>query len=169
MGRRIFFIFPVLFQGGFFQQGPPYLGDKTGLNVQCSYFTVLASTLLLIPPLGNLNVFLGNLIPPAPVSFPGHAWESSQKSEWRLLQGPAEADSSDSSLWSPGGLIRVGGPAIEMAKKTKGVAVTRRVRNAVKPGGGGHNCRSPQGEQRSQQPSRCPRSTSSKLRAGLQA
>ena len=36
---------------------------------------VLSSTLSLVSPLGNLNMVLGKLIPPALVFFPGHAWQ----------------------------------------------------------------------------------------------
>ena len=38
---------------------------------------VLFSTFSLIPPLGNLNMVLGKLIPPALVFYPGHAWKGS--------------------------------------------------------------------------------------------
>lgn len=47
---------------------------------------------------------------------------------------------SDPELWFPGWLIRLGCPGTEMARKTKDMVLTRRMRNAVKSRDGRYNC-----------------------------
>lgn len=152
VGRRIFFL-PCSFPERFFAAG---VSAPWGQSVAEGpvWFTVLPSTLPLVPPLGNLDVFLGNLDPP-PLSFPfpGLAWESSANSGWELCKD-VWAVLSDLGLRSPGGPMGVGGPRAARARKTKGVAVPRRVRKAVKSqwGLGRHNCRRPPRRENNKQP-----------------